>query len=247
MTPNAAHLEICVDSLAGARAALAGGADAIELCSALGVGGLTPSPGLTEAVLALPRRAGVTIRAMVRPRPGGFDYVHDELAVAIADGRALLAAGVDGLVFGATRNGGLDDAAIRGWRDALGPRPIGLTLHRAIDLLADPAAAVEQAIALGFDQILSSGGAPTAWDGRATVARMVAVSGARCRIIAGSGVKPDLVVPLLAETGATAIHASARAATAPAHDVFGFGIASPPADEAVVSALRAALDAAVSG
>lgn len=247
MSRGAAHFEICVDSLAGARAALAGGADAIELCSALGVGGLTPSLGLTEAVLALPRRAGVTIRAMVRPRPGGFDYDHEELAVAIADSRALIAADVDGLVFGATRNERLDGATIRTWQDALGPRPIGLTLHRAIDLLADPVAAVDQAIALGFDQILTSGGAATAWDGRATVARMVAVAGDRCRIIAGSGIKPDLVAPLFGETGATALHASARAATAPDEDVFGFGIASPPADEAVVSALRAALDAAVSG
>lgn len=247
MNRGVAHLEICVDSLAGARAALAGGADAIELCSALGVGGLTPSLGLTEAVLALPRRAGVTIRAMVRPRPGGFDYNRDELAVANADSRALIAAGVDGLVFGTIRDGHLDDAAIRTWRDALGPRPIGLTLHRAIDLLDDSAAAVEQAIALGFDQILTSGGAATAWDGRANVARMVAIAGNRCLIIAGSGVKPDLVAPLVAETGATALHASARAGHAPTEYTFGFGTASPPANEAVVSALRAALDAAVSG
>lgn len=244
MSHSAAHLEICVESLAGARAALTGGADAIELCSALGVGGLTPSPGLTDAVLALPRRTGVTIRAMIRPRPGGFDYDQDELAVAIADSRALIAAGIDGLVFGATRDGGLDDAAIRSWRDALGPRTIGLTLHRAIDLLADPTAAVDDAIRLGFDQILSSGGAPTAWDGRATLARMIAGAGDRCRIIAGSGIKPDLVAPLVAETGATAIHASARASTAPTENELGFGTAAPPADKAVVSALRAALDVA---
>lgn len=244
MSHSAAHLEICVDSLAGARAALAGGADAIELCSALGVGGLTPSLGLAEAVLALPRRAGVTIRAMIRPRPGGFDYDQDELAVAIADSRALIAAGIDGLVFGAIRGNSLDDTTIQTWRDALGPRSIGLTLHRAIDLLADPTAAVDDAIRLGFDQILSSGGAPTAWDGRAILARMIAVAGDRCRIIGGSGIKPDLVAPLVAETGVTAMHASARASPVPAEDAYGFGAAAPPADEAVVGALRAALDAA---
>jgi copper homeostasis protein len=74
---------------------------------------------------------------------------------------------------------------------------------------------------------------------------MIAVAGDRCRIIAGSGIKPDLVAPLVAETGVTAIHASARASLAPAEDAYGFGTAAPPADEAVVGALRAALDAAI--
>jgi copper homeostasis protein len=238
------YLEICVDTLASARAAIAGGADAIELCSALELGGLTPSAGLTRAVVAI-AGPGVAVRAMVRPRAGGFAYDEDEIETAIAEGQALLDAGVDGLVFGAVRDGRLDRAAIEALRAGLGQRGCGLTLHRAIDATEDPVAGVEEAIALGFDQVLSSGGSVRAWDGRDTLARMVRVAGGRCRIVAGSGVRPELVADLVAATGSAAIHASARGREAAASpDPFGFGVASPPADEAVVRALRSAVEAA---
>lgn len=239
------YLEICVDTLASARAAVSGGADAIELCSALELGGLTPSAGLTRAVVAIAQPAGVAVRAMVRPRAGGFAYDEDEIETAIAEAQALLEAGVDGLVFGAVRDGRLDRAAIATWGAGLGARALGLTLHRAIDVTENPVAGVEEAVTLGFDQVLSSGGAIRAWDGRETLARMVRVADGRCRIVAGSGVRPELVADLVAATGSAAIHASARGREIGAGpDPFGFGVASPPADEAVVRALRRAVDSA---
>jgi len=245
MSAGAAYLEICVDSLASARAAIAGGADAIELCSALELGGLTPSAGLTRAVSAAAKPVGVAVRAMVRPRAGGFAYDEDEIETAIAEARALLDAGADGLVFGAVRDGKLDRAAIETWRAGIGEHVDRVTLHRAIDLTEDPVASVEEALALGFDQVLSSGGAVRAWDGRDTLRRMVSAAAGRCRIIAGSGVRPDLVGDLVAAVGTAAIHASARGREGIAEpDPFGFGAASPPADAAVVRALRSALNAA---
>ncbi len=77
-------LEICIDSVAGCDAAIAGGADRIELCGALSVGGLTPSPGLATLVVARARAAGVRVHAMVRPRAGDFTYDAGEVATAIA-------------------------------------------------------------------------------------------------------------------------------------------------------------------
>jgi copper homeostasis protein len=242
-TPVAAgvpFVEICVETLAGARAAVAGGADQIELCSALALGGLTPSAGLVRTVVGLARPARVAVRAMVRPRAGGFDYDDGDLAVAAEEGRALLAEGVDGLVFGATCGGRLDRHALLCWREAVGSP--ALTIHRAIDVTADPLAAVDDAIALGADQILSSGAARSAIDGAAMLGRMTARAGDRCRVVAAAGVRPA-VVPALAAAGIRAIHGSARCGEAgerPA-DRFGFGDAPQPADEAVVRALRASL------
>lgn len=238
-------LEICVESVAGVEAAVAGGADAIELCSALALGGLTPSAGLVSAALGVARPAGVAVRAMVRPRAGDFTYDGGELALAIAEARALLGAGVDGLVFGAVRDGALDADAIRGWRRALAADREGFTLHRAIDVVADPVASIDVAIALGFDQVLSSGGAQTAPAGRETLAAMVRRAGSRCRVVAGSGVRLDNV-PALVAAGIQAIHSTARGArVAETDDPMGFGRADPPADAATVRALREAVDAAV--
>ncbi len=248
-TRASGFVEICVESLAGARAAIAGGADQIELCSALALGGLTPSAGLVECVLDATRGTGVTVRAMVRARPGGFVLDADDLAVAVAEARQLAALGVDGLVFGATRGDGIDHDALRHWRDALGERRPALTFHRAIDTLSDPVSAVAPLVDLGFDQILTSGGATSAMAGAATIAAMHRAAAGRCRIVAGAGVRADTATALVAAAGTRALHGSARApaaaTTVPPADPFGFGFAPQPADIAVVRALRAAVDNAI--
>ncbi|NYD91338.1 copper homeostasis protein CutC [Sphingomonas melonis] len=207
--PPRIALEVCVESPEGAAAAIAGGCDRIELCAALALGGLTPSAGLVEAVLAVARPAGIPVRAMVRPRQGGFDYDAADLALAQREATALLAAGVQGLVFGATRGGRLDREALAAWRAALPASPIGLTLHRAIDVVDDPVAAVEEAVALGFDHILTSGGALSAPAGAATIARMVERAAGRLVVMAGAGVAPGNVADLVAATGVQAVHGSA--------------------------------------
>lgn len=235
-------LEICVESAAGAAAAIAGGCDRIELCSALALGGLTPSAGLVAAVLAVARPAGVPVRAMVRPRPGGFAYDADELALASAEAAALIDAGVQGLVFGATRAGRLDAAALRTWIGALG-RPVPLTLHRAIDVTDDPVAAVGDAVGLGFDHILTSGGAASAPAGAATIAQMVAAAAGRCTIMAGAGVAPGNARALIDMTGVVALHGSAsEPAGNTDEDRFGFGPLPRTTSERLVRSLRQAID-----
>ncbi|WP_033922177.1 copper homeostasis protein CutC [Sphingomonas sp. 37zxx] len=208
-------LEICVEDGAGAAAAVAGGADRIELCSALALGGLTPTTSLLEAALAHARPAGVTVHAMVRPRAGDFAYADADFALALAEGKALVAAGADGLVFGACRDGALNEAQSRAWAECFGQqqtiagKPIELSLHRAIDLVADKAAAVDMAVALGFHRILSSGGAVSALEGAAVLREMVTRAAGRCRIAAGAGVRGGNVAQLLAQSGVDEVHASA--------------------------------------
>jgi len=242
-------LEICIDSVAGCDAAIAGGADRIELCGALSVGGLTPSGGLAALVVKRAAAAGVRVHAMVRPRAGDFAYDAREIDSAIADARALIAAGVDGLVFGAVRNGAIDMDATTRWLDAVRAlRPaIDLTLHRAVDLLVDPVTAVEPAVALGFHRILTSGGATRAADGAQVIAAMQAQAAGRIVVMPGAGVRPDNVAALLARTGAVEVHASAGAPVVQDDPrVIALGFAGPGlarTDDAVVRALRDAIDA----
>ncbi|KQM61931.1 MULTISPECIES: copper homeostasis protein CutC [unclassified Sphingomonas] len=242
-------LEICIDSVAGADAAIAGGADRIELCGALSVGGLTPSAGLAGEVLHLAQAAGVRVHAMVRPRAGDFAYDADEVDTAISEGKTLILAGADGLVFGAARDGSLDHDVLARWVRAMraARADIDLTLHRAVDLLVDPVAAVEPAVALGFDRILTSGGATRAVDGAEVIAAMQAQAAGRIMVMPGAGIRPDNVAALRARTGASEVHASASVPIVQDdRRVIALGFAGPGlarTDRAVVRALRDAVDA----
>lgn len=235
-----AILEICVDDAAGVDAALAGGADRIELCSALELGGLTPSGALLDHAL----RAGCPVHMMIRPRAGGFVYSEDDLALMVEEIGGAVARGVTGVVVGAVRSdGALDRAALGRFRDAA--RDATIVLHRAIDLVPDPVAAIGEAIALGYDKILSSGGAPTAVEGMATLAAMVAAAGERLSIIAGAGVRPDNVARIIAGTGVREVHGSAsRPGPEPDAATLRLGFATGPrraTDQAIVQRLRGAI------
>ena len=235
-----AILEICVDDAAGVDAAVAGGADRIELCSALELGGLTPSAALLDHAL----RTGCPIHMMVRPRGGGFVYGQDDLALMVEEIGWAVARGADGVVVGALLpDGGLDREALARFRDAA--RDATIVLHRAIDLVPEPVGAVREAAALGYDKILSSGGAPTAVGGMATLAAMVTAAGERLSIIAGSGVKPDNVARIITDTGVREVHGSASNIGAePDAATLEFGFATGPrrvTDRAIVRRLRAAI------
>jgi copper homeostasis protein len=234
-------LEICVDDAAGVDAAVAGGANRIELCSALELGGLTPSPALLRYAVA----SGLPIHAMVRPRAGGFLLQDGDLDFMVGEIRLALAAGAAGVVVGALQaDGQLDRAALCAFREA--GRDGRIVLHRAIDLTPDPVAATEIACALGYDHILSSGGAPSAVAGAPILAKMVAAARGRLSIMPGAGITPHNVAQLLAHTGAREVHGSASIAMAPPADaVIRLGFATGPrraTDAAKVRAMRAAID-----
>lgn len=201
-------LEICVDSPAGLRAAIAGGADRIELCSALALGGLSPSPGL----IALARDTPVPIMAMIRPRAGGFDFSEDEVTAMEAEIASVAHAGLAGVVIGATRTDPsgqvtLDLPVMERLVRAAGS--LDMTLHRCIDLMQDPLQAIDQAADLGISRILSSGGASTARAGLSRLARMMDHAGDRITIMPGSGVSAESLPELLRALSPSEVHASA--------------------------------------
>ena len=164
-------LEVCVDSLASAKAAMAGGADRLELCSALAVGGLSPYGELLEQIKAT---CPLPVRCLMRPRPGDFLYTEEEIELMCAQIRHLRAAGADGFVVGAlTPEGALDSRAMEQLLDACGDKPV--TLHRCIDVAADPVRVYRAAAALGLDTVLTSGAAASCREGKATLASLLAL------------------------------------------------------------------------
>lgn len=224
------RLEVCVEDAAGIAAAASGGADRIELCSALGVGGLTPPASLIRAAAAAP----LPVHLLCRPREGGFVCDAADRALVADDMRGAAEAGLAGVVIGASRaDGTLDTDTLAAWvalaRELGAARgsALSLTLHRAFDLVPDMAAALDDAIALGFDRVLTSGGAVKAVDGAAALAALVERSAGRIGILAGSGVSPATAPAILA-TGVRELHASCRRAVAQGDDTlvrFGFAAA----------------------
>jgi len=200
-------LEVCVDSVESACAAAEGGADRLELCSALIIGGLSPTPSLYETI----RRHGVAVpvRAMVRPRFGDFLYTDAEKETMLAEAHVWRASGVEGVVTGALRPDGMLDADFLA--DFVRATPgLGHTLHRAFDVSADPFAALETAVALGFDTILTSGQQSAAPLGADLIRRLREQAGGRIEILVGAGVSASVIPSLRAETGCSSYHLSAK-------------------------------------
>lgn len=234
------RLEICVDDAKGLAAAIAGGADRVELCSVLELGGLTPMPGL----LALAAKAPVPVRAMIRPRAGDFVFDADDVEAMLGDIDAARRAGLSGVVLGASLpDGRLDVDLLERLVDEAGE--MDKTLHRAIDLAPDLAEAVEQAVALGFDTILTSGRARTASEGLVDLALMHQRADGRLTIMAGSGVNASTIGHLLDTVPLAFVHGACGEPAAPdSAPAARLGFVSPArrnTSQAQVAALKAAL------
>ncbi|TYC53026.1 copper homeostasis protein CutC [Rhodobacterales bacterium] len=197
------QLEICVDTIEGLAAAVEGGADRVELCSALAVGGLSPSLALLEAARACP----VPVQVMVRPRDGDFLYGEEELSGMEQEIEQVRQMGLAGIVIGAGDADGLDLAALKRLCDAA--QGLNSTLHRVVDLLADRSTILQPARDLGFSRILTSGGAKKAVDALSDLQRLVTDAPAGLSIMPGSGVTAENIKAILEATGAQEIHASA--------------------------------------
>lgn len=198
-------LEICVDSVESARAAVAGGASRLELCGNLIIGGTSPSPYLIEAVQQL----GIPVRVLLRPRFGDFLYTPSEQEILYKEVELCRSMGVDGVVIGALcPDGTLDRSFLSSLIQAAGS--LGKTLHRAFDVCLDSAQGLETAIDLGFDTILTSGQAATALEGVDTLAQLQQQAAGRITLLAGSGISPDNIPVIRERTGISAFHMSGK-------------------------------------
>ena len=195
-------VEIVCCTVDDARAAEGGGAGRIELCSALQVGGLTPSLGLLRAVREQTR---LPIMAMVRPRPSGFCYAAYDLDVMVRDAALLVENGADGLVFGGlTAAKEIDEAACRLLVSVANGRET--VFHRAFDLTPDPFAALETLIACGVTRVLSSGQCATALEGADLLQALRAAGEGRIELLPGGGIRAHNVEEMVVRTGCHAVH-----------------------------------------
>jgi len=256
-----AQLEVCVDTAAGLASCQQAGVDRIELCSALVVGGLTPSRGFMQLAGSRIRpelAAGQDtqsaryqdnvegsrpkIMAMIRPRAGHFCFSELEVQCMCDDIEAARRAGLDGVVLGAaTATGTLDLPVLS--RLCQVAEGMQLTLHRVIDLLDDPLLAMDQAIDLGFNRILTSGGAVTVSAGLLQLTEMQKYAAQRIQIMAGAGLTPALARLIRAETGIEAFHASCRHAAVSDDRLspFGFGDNEGGVDPGLIEQYRGSL------
>lgn len=199
-------LEVAANSVASAVAAQEGGAGRVELCSALELGGLTPSHGQ----IALARdRLRIPLYVLVRPRAGDFLYSDDECATMLRDIEACIGLGCNGVVIGMLdADGNVDRRRCAELVSAA--KGLGVTFHRAIDVSRDPLQALEDAIALGCERVLSSGAQPGAPQGVVLLRKMVQCAGERISVMPGAGIDAGNIAALRAQTGAREFHASAK-------------------------------------
>jgi copper homeostasis protein len=197
-------LEICAASAEDCVVAEQGGADRLELNSALLLGGLTPSLGtLREA-----RRAvRIPIIAMVRPRAGGFCYSSTEFAVMQRDLEWALADGADGVAFGILHaDGNIDGERCRQMVKLAGQRQV--VFHRAFDVVPDPLAALDQLMDLGVTRVMTSGQEASAYNGAANIARYLRHAAGRLEILPAGGINRFTVADVISRTGCNQVHAS---------------------------------------
>ena len=246
---GAVLVEACVDTVASSRAAVRAGARRLELCAALTDGGTTPSAGTIAAVAAA---VDVPVVVLVRPRGGSFVHDAAELDVMRRDIVHAIEAGAAGVSLGVLAPDGTIDAdAMARCVEAARGRPV--TCHRAFDATPDPFAALETLRTLGVARILTSGGAPSAWEGATTLAALVRAAGPTMTIIAGGGVRAGHVAALVRDAGVAEVHLWGAHTVHPMHDAarplpLRTPLPSDPrawleSDEAGVRAVVQALDA----
>jgi copper homeostasis protein len=198
-------VEVCVATVSDAIAAQEAGADRLELCSALEVGGLTPSRAMIEACIAA---VSIPVVVMIRPRPGGFCYDDREFNLMRREIDLLAGCGARGVVFGVlNRDGGLDAGRIEKLIIATGP--LETVFHRAIDFVRDPVEAAGELCSMGITRVLTSGGEPTAIEGATRIRAMIQATKGRLQVLPGGGVRANNVADLLARTGCDQIHVGA--------------------------------------
>lgn len=199
-------LEVCVDSAESALAAAKGGAGRLELCQNLVIGGTTPGSKLFEVIR---RQTTIPIHALIRPRFGDFCYTPYELEEIREEVAMYRELGAEGVVIGVLKEDGtMNMTAMEQLMEAA--NGMSVTLHRAFDVCRDPKEALEQAVSLGMNTILTSGQQNSAVKGAELLAELQRQAAGRIRIQAGGGICADAIRELYPKTGVTAYHMSGK-------------------------------------
>ncbi|MEE1393168.1 MAG: copper homeostasis protein CutC [Negativibacillus sp.] len=199
-------LECCVDCVESALAAKQGGADRLELCANLLIGGTTPDINLYHRIR---ETCDILINVLIRPRFGDFCYTDEEFEIIRRDVKMFREAGADGVVIGILKpDGSLDVERMAILMEEA--KGMSVTLHRAFDVCSDPMLALRQSKELGIDTILTSGQKNTALEGRDLLTTLVKEAAGESDILIGSGVKDSVIEPLAKQTGATSFHMSGK-------------------------------------
>jgi copper homeostasis protein len=214
--------EVCAEDLESCAAAREGGADRIELCSALIEGGLTPSHALIGAAVA---QSGLPIFTMLRPRGGDFIYSDDEFAIIQEDLEHARSLGASGFVAGILQtDGGVDVDRMR--RLVEQAAPLEMTFHRAFDVATKLGDALEDVIATGCQRLLTSGGAAEVYSGAEKLRALAEQADGRIAIAVGGGLRLNTATEVARVTGASHFHGSVQhlepsSDTRPLHRVAG--------------------------
>ncbi|WP_133649912.1 copper homeostasis protein CutC [Paraburkholderia flava] len=232
MSPSSVLLEVIATTIADARLAAQGGADRLELVTAMGEGGLTPSIGMVEAVVDA---VAIPVNVIVRPHSRSFVFDADDYTAMARDVRAIAAVGAHGVVIGMlTPSREIDRDGLARLIDAAGD--LAVTFHRAFDEARDLHEALD--VLLGFDavtNVLTSGGKPSVLQSVDTIRALVArAAGSRCTVLAGAGLTIDSVAGFVYDTGVRAVHFGSGVR------IDGNGLA--PVDPSKVARVRALLD-----
>lgn len=199
-------LEACVDSLRSALAAQRGGADRLELCGNLVIGGTTPE---TELFSMVREQCHIPIHVLIRPRYGDFLYNEDEYQLICRSVTHFRKLGADGLVLGCLKpDGSLNMEQMKRLIELAGGCRV--TLHRAFDMCREPEQALEQAVELGCRTILTSGQKNNCLEGKELLGRLSEQAGSRIEILAGGGISPETISVLKKETSIRSFHMSGK-------------------------------------
>ena len=199
-------LEVCVDSVESAKAAVRGGADRLELCTNLVIGGTTPGVSQFKQIR---KACDIPINVLIRPRYGDFLYTDYEFQMISEDAQMFRDLGADGVVVGFLKpDGNLDMDRLKVLRENAGAG--SMTLHRAFDVCRDPYRSLKEAIEVGVDTILTSGQQNTCLEGKELLGELMGQADGRIDILVGSGVNGKAIASLMADIGARCFHMSGK-------------------------------------
>lgn len=199
-------LECATDSVESALAAAKGGANRLELCANLIIGGTTPTLALYDEVRS---HSDIPLFILIRPRFGDFLYTDYEANVICREIEMFQKAGAEGVVIGSlNKDGSLNAEHMKRFIDSA--KDMSVTLHRAFDMCADPFETLKQAKELGVNTILTSGQAPSSLEGIDLYEKLIEKANGEISILAGGGIKASTIEKLLKQTSLTAFHMSGK-------------------------------------